>query len=399
MSESPRLPNRGDEPLSHYVDQAPFDPQAAVTLTPEQERYYLSSQWRLMWLKFKRHRLAVVSGVFLLLVYASVLISEVLAPVDYNHRNTEYLKAPPQAIHLFHEGEFVGPFVYGYDVSLDMEMMAWRYDVDKSDVMPLRFFCTEADYPGATYQFWGLVEASFHIVCPAEGGYFFPLGADRLGRDMLSRIIQGARISLTIGLIGVVISFALGVVLGGLAGYYGGYVDSAVQRAIEIVRSFPSLPLWMALSAAMPVDWSPIIVFMGISVILGLLDWPGLARAVRSKLLALREEDFVVAAELMGAKPKRIIGRHLLPSFSSHLIASATLTIPAMILGETALSFLGLGLRPPITSWGVLLNEAQNFNAIVNTPWLLFPAVPVILVVLAFQFLGDGLRDAADPYK
>jgi peptide/nickel transport system permease protein len=280
-----------------------------------------------------------------------------------------------------------------------METMSWRYEVDRGQVMPLRFFCTQDDYPGASYEFWGAMEASVHLVCPAKGGYFFWLGTDRLGRDMLSRIVQGARISLTVGLIGVVISFALGVLLGGLAGFYGGLVDATVQRAIEIVRSFPSLPLWMALSAAMPVNWSPIIVFMGISVILGLLDWPGLARAVRSKLLALREEDFVVAAQLMGAKPKRIIARHLLPSFSSHLIASATLTIPAMILGETALSFLGLGLRPPITSWGVLLNEAQNFNAIVNTPWLIYPAVPVILVVLAFQFLGDGLRDAADPYK
>ncbi|MBP5858130.1 ABC transporter permease [Marivibrio halodurans] len=394
-----RLPARGADPLDHYVDTAPFDPEAAVRLSPEQERFYLSGQWRLMWLKFKKHRLAVVSGLFLLLVYGSILVSEMLAPVAYDFRNTDFLKAPPQEIHWVRDGAFTGPYVHGYDVSLDMETMSWRYTIDRETVMPLRFFCTGGDYPGARYEFWGLVESSFHVVCPSEGGYFYWLGTDRLGRDMLSRIIQGARISLTVGLIGVAISFTLGVLLGGLAGYYGGLIDSTVQRAIEVVRSFPSLPLWMALSAAMPVNWSPIIVFMGISVILGLLDWPGLARAVRSKLLALREEDFVTAAELMGARPRRIIARHLLPSFSSHLIASATLTIPAMILGETALSFLGLGLRPPITSWGVLLNEAQNFNAIVNTPWLLYPAVPVILVVLAFQFLGDGLRDAADPYK
>ena len=227
----------------------------------------------------------------------------------------------------------------------------------------------------------------------------FLLGTDRLGRDMLSRILYGARISLTVGLIGIAISFFLGIVLGGLSGYYGGWVDSVVQRLIEIIRSFPELPLWMALSAALPVTWSPILVYFGITIILGLFDWTGLARAVRSKLLSLREEDFATAAVLMGAKPKRVIFRHLLPSFTSHLIASATLSIPSMILGETALSFLGLGLRPPITSWGVLLNEAQNINVVALYPWLMLPVVPVIVVVLAFNFLGDGLRDAADPYK
>jgi peptide/nickel transport system permease protein len=216
---------------------------------------------------------------------------------------------------------------------------------------------------------------------------------------VLSRITYGARISLTIGIIGIAISFTFGIILGGLAGYYGGWVDATVQRAIEVIRSFPELPLWMALSAVLPVNWSPILIFFGITVILAMLDWTGLARAVRSKLLSLREEDFCTAAELMGAKPSRIIGRHLLPGFMSHLIASATLSIPAMILGETALSFLGLGLRPPVTSWGVLLNEAQNINVVALYPWLMFPVVPVILIILAFNFFGDGLRDAADPYK
>jgi peptide/nickel transport system permease protein len=216
---------------------------------------------------------------------------------------------------------------------------------------------------------------------------------------MLSRLAYGARISLTIGVVGITLSFALGITLGGIAGYYGGWADSLVQRSIEVLQSFPKLPLWMALSAALPVSWSPIYVYFGITLILGLLTWTGLARAVRSKLLSLREEDFCTAAVLMGAPPRRIIGRHLLPSFMSHLIASATLHIPQMILGETALSFLGLGLRPPITSWGVLLTEAQNINVVALYPWLMFPVLPVIITVLAFNFLGDGLRDAADPYK
>ena len=385
--------------MKHFVNDAPFDPNVATTLTPEQERYYMASQWRLMWWKLKRHRLAVVSGAFLLMVYLSIVVSEILAPYDLQARHTNYLYAPPQSVHLFHDGDFVGPFVYGYNVSLDMEHLQWVYKDDSARVQKIRFFCNSDDYDGARYKFWNLFDAKFHVVCPAANGQLFFLGTDRLGRDVLSRILYGARISLTVGLVGIIISFAMGLTIGGLAGYYGGMVDSIVQRIIEIIRSFPSLPLWMALSAILPVTWSPILVFMGITVILGMLDWPGLARAVRSKLLALREEDFCVAAQLMGAKPSRIIGHHLLPSFMSHLIASATLSIPSMILGETALSFLGLGLRAPITSWGVLLNEAQNINVVALYPWLMYPVIPVILIVLAFQFLGDGLRDAADPYK
>ncbi len=297
-------------------------------------------------------------------------------------------------MHLFHNGKFIGPFVYGRDYELDMDLLKRNYPERKDDVQPLRFFCS-----GDSYQFWGLFEGNFHLVCPPDNGTFFLLGTDRLGRDVLSRITYGARISLTIGIIGIAISFTFGIILGGLAGYYGGWVDATVQRAIEVIRSFPELPLWMALSAVLPVNWSPILIFFGITVILAMLDWTGLARAVRSKLLSLREEDFCTAAELMGARPSRIIGRHLLPGFMSHLIASATLSIPAMILGETALSFLGLGLRPPVTSWGVLLNEAQNINVVALYPWLMFPVVPVILIILAFNFFGDGLRDAADPYK
>ena len=390
MSTAARAP----DPLEHFVSDAPFDPWAIEALTPEQERYYLASQWRMTWWRFRRHRLALWSAFLLGLMYLSTLASEVLAPYDLHTRHSHFIHAPPQQVRFFHDGRYVGPFVHPLSYRLNLDTLQREYREERDRVQRLRFFCR-----GDAYRFWGLVEGDFHLVCPPREGTLFLLGSDRLGRDLLSRIIHGARISLTVGLLGITVSFLLGLLLGGLAGYYGGWVDASVQRVIEVVRSFPELPLWMALSAALPVTWSPIGVFFGITLILGLIDWTGLARAVRSKLLALREEDFCTAAILMGARPGRVIARHLLPNFMSHLIASATLSIPAMILGETALSFLGLGLRPPVTSWGVLLGEAQNINAVALYPWLMLPVVPVIVAVLAFNFLGDGLRDAADPYK
>ncbi|MSP82246.1 MAG: ABC transporter permease [Alphaproteobacteria bacterium] len=384
----------GDRAPEHYVSPEPFDVTSIEAMTPAQERYFLASQWTLMWWKLRRHRLAVISGVVLGVLYFSILVSEVLAPYNLHSRDVNHLFAPPQRLHLFHDGALIGPFVYGYDYRLNMDNLRREYTPSDEKIQRVRFFCL-----GDDYEFWGLVPGRFHVMCPADGGTLYLLGTDRLGRDVLSRMIEGARVSLTVGLVGITISFMLGIVFGGVSGYYGGWIDSLVQRIIEIIRSFPELPLWMALSAALPVNWNPILIYFGITIILGLLDWTGLARAVRSKLLALREEDFATAAMLLGARPARIIFRHLMPSFASHLIASATLSVPAMILGETALSFLGLGLRPPITSWGVLLNEAQNINVVALYPWLMLPVLPVIVTVLAFNFLGDGLRDAADPYR
>jgi peptide/nickel transport system permease protein len=383
-----------DKPLPHFVSTAPFDPQSVMRLTPEQEKAALASQWQLMWLKFKRHKLAVWSGAFLITMYAVAMLCEIFAPYGSQTRNTDFVRAPPQGIHLFHKGRFVGPFVYGYEQKLDVETLRRNYDIDTSKVQPIRFFCQ-----GDTYDFWGLFEASRHVICPAEKGTLFLMGTDRLGRDIFTRILYGARVSLTIGVLGVSVSFILGIIIGGLAGYYGGTFDVVTQRIIEVIQALPHIPLWMALASIMPATWSPMVVYFGITIILGLIDWTGLARAVRSKLLSLREEDYVMAAQLMGARTPRIVGRHLIPGFMSHIIAKATVAIPGMILGETALSFLGLGLRAPITSWGVMLNEAQNINVVALYPWLMLPVVPVILVILAFNFLGDGLRDAADPYR
>ena len=381
-------------PIAHYVSTETFDIHAVGQLTPAQERIYFASQWRLMWWKFKRHRLALVASIFLILLYATIPISEFLAPYDLATRNTDFIRAPPQRVHLFHDGRFVGPFVYGYDYRLNMSNLKREYVANHTQVQPLRFFCH-----GDPYRLWGLFDADTHLVCPAEGGLFFALGSDRLGRDMLSRTIYGARISLTVGIIGISISFLLGITIGGLAGYYGGLFDLLSQRLIEVIHSIPHIPIFLALAAIMPATWSPILVYFGITLILGMMDWTGLARGVRAKLFSLREEDYVLAAQLMGARTPRILLRHLIPGFISHLIASATITIPSMILGETALSFLGLGLRPPIVSWGVMLNEAQNMNVVALYPWLMFPVIPVILVILAFNFMGDGLRDAADPYS
>jgi peptide/nickel transport system permease protein len=375
-----------DLPPSRYVNPKPFDLDADEPLAaPNPPNFFR---------RLRTKQLAFAAFVFLAVSYAMLPFIEVIAPYDSEARDSDRVYAPPQSIRLFHEGKFVGPYVYGYASTVDVETFKRVFTVDTNNPQLLQFFCS-----GQPYRLLGIAPMSLRLVCPAEGGTMYLLGTDRLGRDVLSRMLYGGRVSLTIGLIGVAISIVLGVLFGLLAGYLGGWVDSAIQRLIELLRSLPELPLWMALGAALPANWSPLWVFAGITVILGLLDWPGLARAVRSRVLALREEEFTVAAQLMGASPWRIMTRHMAPNFTSHLIASATLAIPGMILGETALSFLGLGLRPPVTSWGVMLNDAQNLAVIEVYPWLLAPLLPIVGVVLAFNLFGDGLRDAADPYS
>ena len=358
------------------------------------EQFFIASQWNLMWWKFKQHKLAVFSGFVILLLYLIAALAEFIAPHDLHERYIKFVFASPQKIHWVHAGRLQRPFVYGLDREVDVETLRKIYTENTNEIYPLKLFVH-----GATYQFWGLVESDLHLFGVDEGGTVFLLGTDRMGRDVLSRIIYGARISLSIGLVGVFLALLLGVVLGGASGYYGGTTDNLIQRAIELLRSFPTIPLWMALSAALPAEWPPLRIYFGITVILSLVGWTGLARVVRGKLLSLREEDFAMAARLAGASETRVIGRHLLPAFMSHIIVSITLAIPGMILAETALSFLGLGLRPPVTSWGVLLQEAQNVRTVALHPWLMLPVLFVIVAVLAFNFVGDGLRDAADPYS
>ncbi|MEP2641774.1 ABC transporter permease [Roseobacter sp.] len=381
-----------NDPDGRYVDETPWSDDADLSALERSDMD--APNWVLVWRKFKRHKLGLISGLFLLISYLMLPIAGFIAPYTPNERSSEYLYAPPQSIKLWHNGTFIGPFVYPTVATADLVDYRWTYETDTTRPMPLQFFCD-----GDRYNLFGFIPSDTHLFCAPEGATVFLWGSDRLGRDVFSRIFYGAQLSLTVGLIGISVSFVLGIFFGSIAGYFGGKTDWIINRAIEILRSLPELPLWLALSAAVPSNWGPVAVFFIISIILGILDWPGLARAVRSKFLSLREEEYVKAAEMMGAKPGRVIRRHLLPNFMSHLIASATLSIPAMILGETALSFLGLGLRAPAVSWGVMLNDAQNLASIEIYPWTAIPMLPIIFVVLAFNFLGDGLRASLDPYK
>ncbi len=357
---------------------------------------FVASQWKLMYWRFRKHKLAVISVFVLALLYTVAIFADFVAPYDHNKQNTKLLFVPPRAIRFVDSaGNFsLRPFVYGLEQKVDARTLTKTYTEDTSIKYDLRFFVK-----GDPYKMLGLIEGDTHLFGLADGERsLFLLGSDRMGRDMLSRIIHGSRISLSVGFVGVIISLVLGVLIGGISGYYGGIVDTVVQRIIEFLQSIPTIPLWMALAAAMPVYWSPVKIYFAILVILSLIGWTGLARVVRGRFLSLREEDFVMAARLAGAGELRIIVRHLVPSFLSYLIANLTLSIPGMILGETSLSFLGVGMRPPAVSWGVILNEAQKLRVVAQAPWLLLPGGFIVLAVLAFNFVGDGLRDAADPY-
>ncbi len=359
------------------------------------QRVYVASQWQLMWWRFRKHRLAMISVVVVAFLCLIGVFCEFLAPQDPGKYDTMYQYAPPQLLRFRDEsGWHLRPFVYGLSGTRNPETLELTYEEDKTKKYPVYFVAQ-----GLPYKLWGVFPANLHLINIKDPqGTMFLLGTDRKGRDVLSRVLYGTRISMSIGLVGVVISLILGIFIGGISGYYGGGVDDLIQRVIEFLRSIPDIPLWMSLSAALPSSWPALRVYFGITIILSLIGWTGLARVVRGRFLALREEDFVMAARLVGASEMRIIWRHLVPSFLSHIIASITLSIPNMILSETALSFLGLGLRPPIVSWGVLLQEAQNVQAVVLAPWLFVPALFVIIAVLAYNFMGDGLRDAADPY-
>lgn len=368
------------------------DPETSVAMPA------LLGPWTLMWRKFKRHKIAYASLWIVGLIYFMALFGEFLATSDYTESNRRAPLAPPMGLHFFMPQEDgttrFALHAYGQKLELDRVEMRRTFVDDPDKIIPLGFFVK-----GYEYKLLGLFPMDRHFfgpVNPKDRVYFF--GADRLGRDILSRIVMGTRISMSIGLVGVLVSLLIGVSLGGISGYYGGWVDNIIQRVIEFIRSVPTIPLWMGLAAAIPLGWPPLRTYFIVTLIVSMIGWTGLAREVRGKFLSLRNEDFIIAARLDGLTDWEVIWKHMVPSFSSHIIASLTLAVPLMILAETSLSFLGIGLQPPIVSWGTLLKEAQNIRSIIQAPWLLIaPGTVIVIAVLSLNFLGDGLRDAADP--
>jgi peptide/nickel transport system permease protein len=352
-----------------------------------------ASQWRLIWWKFRKHRLAMLGGIVTVSIYLIAIFADFFAPFPPDRFSANHTYAPPQTLHLFDEGR-LAPYVNGYTVEIDYNAGRRNFVIDPTVKHRVQLFVE-----GEPYKLLGLFETNIRLIGPVDqSAPMYLLGADRLGQDVFSRTIYGTRVSMTIGLIGVTLSLFFGILLGGISGYFGGWVDNLIQRLIEFLQSLPSIPLWIGLAAAIPVSVPPLQVYFLITIILSVIGWTGLARVVRGKFYALKTEDFVKAARLDGCSTLRIILRHMVPSFMSHIIAVVTLAIPGMIIAETSLSFLGIGLRPPVVSWGVLLQEAQNIRSISTAPWLFAPGVAVVIAVLALNFLGDGLRDAADPY-
>ena len=373
------------------AEPAPIQPTAPT----DEERISVASQWRLMWWRFRRHKVAMASAVVVGLFYVVVIFADFFAYADPQASDAQRSLFPPQSIHFFDESGF-RPFVHPITGVRDFTTFQRVYKEDTSQKLYVAFF-----RHGFSYKIFGIIPADIHLIGldgSATEGNLFLFGADLQGRDLFSRLSYATQTSMTIGLVGVALSLFFGVLLGGISGYFGGWVDSLIQRVIEIVSSVPAIPLWMGLAAAMPRDWSVFQVYFAITLILSLIGWTTLARVVRGRFLSLRDEDFVKAAELSGASAQRVIFVHMVPLFMSHIIAATTLALPAMIISETSLSFLGLGLRPPAVSWGVMLQQATNIQTVALSPWLMLPAVPVTIAILAFNFLGDGLRDAADPY-
>lgn len=378
--------------MSQILDER--QAQSADNFNEAEERYYIASQRQLIWRRFKRHRLALFSAIFLILMYFVSFTYEFWSPYKPITQHQGFVNTPPTTLHFFDsEGNFRGLFVYGLDAELNLDTFERIYTEKTDEIHPIQFFTR-----GEPYRFWSAFELDLHFFDAGEGKIFL-LGSDDLGRDLLSRILAASRISLTIGLFGVFLSFFIGVTLGGISGFYGGAIDVIIMRFTEVLSAIPQIPLWIALAAIVPIDWPVTQTYFAITIILSTMTWTGLARAVRAKLLEMREHDYVMAAKIAGASDLRIIFDHLLPGYISFLIVNITIAIPSMILGETALSFLGLGMRPPAVSWGTLLEGAQNISNVALRPWMLTPAIFVIATVLLFNFVGDGLRDAADPYK
>ena len=373
-----------------------FHKKPKVTGAAAEEARYMETQWQLMWRKFRKHKLAMIGMVLLIILYTLGIFCEFFATQDMAKRSTSAISMPPTKIHFVDEnGNFsLRPFVYG--LKQEEDPVTWKkyYVEDTSKKHYLQLF-----YHGDSYKLLGFIPGDIHLFGTPEPDVFFPFGTDSSGRCLYSRVLSALRISLSTGLVGVFFTFILGCIFGGISGYYGGKVDTVIQRIVEFLMSMPSIPLWMALAAAFPITWSSLQKYFMITIILSMIGWTGLARVVRGKLLELRNEDFVTAARVSGATDGYIIRKHLLPSFASYLIVNVSLAIPSMILSETSLSFLGIGLSAPIVSLGVLLQDAQSISSIALYPWLMIPGLFVVIAVLAFNFVGDGLRDAADPYK